>query len=153
VATGRLNVNKRFPRWFHQKQAPEFPFSKNFSQFEAAIPLKPEFRFAHEPLQAAANGRFIGRRPEMEALAERILFSEGGSFLITGYRGVGKTSFIIQVLKKLEEALPWAESFLGETRILDVHLNLARPLQPAELMHHIIRRLYDRLRRPGSTLY
>lgn len=149
VATGRLSVNKRFPGWFHPKPTPEFPFNKNFSQFEAAIPLKPEFRFAHEPLQAEANGRFIGRQSEMEALAERILFSEGGSFLITGYRGVGKTSFIIQVLKKLEDALPWAETFLGETQILDVHLNLARPLKPAELMHHIIRRLYDRLRETG----
>jgi serine/threonine-protein kinase len=93
--------------------------------------------------------RFIGRQSEMETLAERILFSEGGSFLVTGYRGVGKTSFINQVVKKLEDALPWAENFLGETEIVDIYLNVARPVQPSEIMHHVIRRLYDRLIEKG----
>jgi serine/threonine-protein kinase len=81
----------------------------------------------------------------MESLTQRILFSEGGAFLVTGYRGVGKTSFISQVVRRLEEALPWAEVFLGRTKIIDIYLNLARPLQPSEIMHHIIRRLHDRL--------
>jgi serine/threonine-protein kinase len=81
----------------------------------------------------------------MESLAERILFSAGGSFLVTGYRGVGKTSYINQVIRKLEDALPWAEQFLGKTQLVDIYLNLARPAQPSEIMHHIIRQLHDRL--------
>jgi len=126
-----------------------FPFTRSFSNYDVAVPLKPAFRFAHEPIRSDTEGRFIGRQAEMEALVERILFSEGGSFLITGYRGVGKTSFVNQVIRKLEASLPWAESFLGETRILDIHLSLARPLQPCELMHHIIRRVYTRLEETG----
>ena len=91
----------------------------------------------------------MGRQAELNALTSRLLFSEGGSFLVTGYRGVGKTSFVNQVIRRLREALPEAEPFLGRTELLDVQLNLARPVKAAELMHHIIRRLYDRLRERG----
>src|SRR6185437_1466847 len=79
------------------------------------------------------------------SLAERILFSEGGSFLVTGYRGVGKTSFVNQVIRKLDRALAWAAPVIGETQLIDISLNVARPVQPSEIMHHIIRRLHDRL--------
>jgi serine/threonine-protein kinase len=121
----------------------------NRSKYEASIPLLRTFRFVHEPIGAVSTERFIGRQSEMETLAERILFSEGGSFLVTGYRGVGKTSFINQVVKKLEEALPWAQKALGEMEVLDIYLNVARPVQPSEIMHHIIRRLHDRLIEKG----
>ena len=125
------------------------PFECDFSKYEVAVPLKPAFRFAHEPLRSDTNGRFVGREAELEALALRIMFSEGGSFLVTGYRGVGKTTFVNRVVRKLEEMVPWAQSIFGETKIIDVQLNLARPLTPAELMHHIIRRLYERLVEKG----
>ena len=138
------------PRWLLSSKSPiVFPFNRSFNTYDVAVPLKAAFRFAHEPIKSNTEGRFIGRQAEMEGLVERILFSDGGSFLITGYRGVGKTSFVNQVIRKLEDALPWAESFLGETRILDIHLSLARPLQPCELMHHIIRRVYRRLEETG----
>lgn len=109
------------------------------------IPLNPEFRFAHEPVGLQSTTTFVGRQRELDALSKRILFSNGGSFLVTGYRGVGKTSFVNQVLHNIKSNLAWAEQHLGKTEILDVHLNIARPMQPAELMHHIIRRLYGKL--------
>ena len=121
------------------------PFLQSLGQYYVTIPLKPAFRFAHEPIRSGSSLQFVGRETELDAIAERILFSDGGSFLVTGYRGVGKTSFINQVIRKLENALPWARSVLGMTEMLDIHLNIARPLQPAELMHHIVRRLYHRL--------
>jgi serine/threonine-protein kinase len=125
------------------------PFECDFSKYEVAVPLKSAFRFAHEPLRSDSNGRFVGRAAELEALALRIMFSEGGSFLVTGYRGVGKTTFVNRVVRQLEEMVPWAQSIFGETKIIDVQLNLARPLTAAELMHHIIRRLYERLEDKG----
>jgi serine/threonine-protein kinase len=131
------------------KQTIPSPFILNRSRYEASVPLLQTFRFVHEPIGVVSTERFIGRQSEMETLAERILFSEGGSFLVTGYRGVGKTSFINQVVKKLEEALPWAQKALGETEVLDIYLNVARPVQPSEIMHHIIRRLHDRLIEKG----
>lgn len=121
------------------------PFVGNRSRYEATVPLVPTFRFVHEPIGIGNASGFIGREIEMESLAERILFSDGGSFLVTGYRGVGKTSFVNQVLRTLERALPWAEGVLGPTELVDIYLNMARPVQPSEIMHHIIRRLHDRL--------
>jgi serine/threonine-protein kinase len=110
-----------------------------------AVPLHQSFRFIHEPVNAKSPAQFVGRQLEIASLADRILFSEGGSFLVTGYRGVGKTSFVNQVIRKLEEEAPRAAPVLGATEVVDVYLNVARPMQPSEMMHHIIRRMNDRL--------
>jgi serine/threonine protein kinase/Cdc6-like AAA superfamily ATPase len=110
-----------------------------------SVPLRQSFRFIHEPVSAKSSAQFVGRQAEIESLADRILFSEGGSFLVTGYRGVGKTSFVNQVIRKLGEEAPHATPVLGETEIIDVYLNVARPMQPSEMMHHVIRRMNDRL--------
>ncbi|MDQ3581270.1 MAG: ATP-binding protein [Pseudomonadota bacterium] len=120
------------------------PFASGHT-YEAAVPLTKKFRFVHEPVVGTTSTRFVGREIEMQSLAQRILFSKGGSFLVTGYRGVGKTSFVNQVVRTLELALPWAEGALGKTEIVDIYLNVARPVEPSEIMHHIIRRLRERL--------
>lgn len=102
---------------------------------QVEIPLGAGFQFVHEPIHSRIEQRFVGRADDISDLVQRIRFSEGGSFLITGYRGVGKTSFVNQVLSRLGD----------QTTLVDVQINLARPLQPSELMHLIVRRLYDRL--------
>jgi Cdc6-like AAA superfamily ATPase/predicted Ser/Thr protein kinase len=138
---------------------PASPFAANFERYETTIPLTKSFLYGHEPVgtndelvgasdaSVGANvaTRFVGRQSELNVLAQRILFSNGGSFLVTGYRGVGKTSFINQVVRKLNESLPWAKEYLKvqDIEIIDIYLNIARPVQPAELMHYIIRQLYD----------
>src|SRR5262245_22848315 len=126
-------------------ESPVFPFSRDPAKYEAAIPLISSFRYQHEPIGLNGAARFVGRQNEIDALAERILFSDGGSVLVTGYRGVGKTSFIHQVVRKLKEALPWAQGILGEMKIVDIYINLSRPVLPVQLVHHIIRRLHDSL--------
>lgn len=110
-----------------------------------AVPLRQTFRFIHEPVGVAPSEQFVGRQNEIESLADRILFSEGGSFLVTGYRGVGKTSFVNQVIRKLGEDAPLAKPVLGDVEVVDVYLNVARPMQPSEMMHHVIRRMNERL--------
>ncbi len=101
------------------------------------IPLLPSFYFGHEPLQSFANRRFVGRAEEINDFVARIEHSAGGSFLITGYRGVGKTSFVNEAISVLSQRL--------KVPVLDVYVNLARPLTEAELMHLIIRRVYEQL--------
>ncbi|NUO82485.1 protein kinase, partial [candidate division KSB1 bacterium] len=128
---------------------PNSLFNRSTGGFEAVVPLLPAFRFAHEPVRRENAARFVGREAELATLVERIIFSEGGSFLVTGYRGVGKTSFVNQVVRRLAESMLWAAPLLGDTEILEVQLNIARPLEPKELMHHIIRRLYDGLMEKG----
>ena len=110
-------------------------FRYNLNQYQVGIPLNVGFRFVHEPIHTLIGHRFVGRVAETEELVQRLQFSDGGSFLITGYRGVGKTSFVNQAIAALELRMA----------VLSVHINLSRPLQPAELMHLIIRRIYDRL--------
>jgi serine/threonine protein kinase/Cdc6-like AAA superfamily ATPase len=113
----------------------DLPGVQEARAFRIEIPLRDNFRYVHEPIHVQMEQRFVGRTAEIQDLVQRILHSEGGSFLITGYRGVGKTSFVNQVLNRLGK----------EILLLDIHVNLARPLQPSELMHLIVRRLYDRL--------
>src|ERR1022692_4641108 len=110
-------------------------FRYNLYQYQIGIPLNAAFRFVHEPIHMSIRHRFVGRVAETEELVQRLQFSDGGSFLITGYRGVGKTSFVNQVIATLEQRVA----------VLPVQINLSRPLQPAELMHLIIRCIYDRL--------
>jgi serine/threonine-protein kinase len=66
-----------------------------------SIPLNPGFRFLHEPQSSFSEDWFIGRKDEVDELVRRLQHSDGGSFLITGYRGVGKTSFVNKVLNIL----------------------------------------------------
>lgn len=111
-----------------------------------SIPLLTSFRFAHEPILVGRGDRaFVGRSNELDVLAERLLFSNGGSFLITGYRGVGKTSFVNRVIDRMRELLSWASRDLGDVTLIPVQLTLARAVKPVELMYLVIRRLYEEL--------
>ena len=111
------------------------------SQIPFCVPLVQEFSFGHEPLQSFTNRQFVGRADEINDFVTRIEHSAGGSFLITGYRGVGKTSFVNEALSVLHQRL--------QIPILDVYVSLARPLAEAELMHLIIRRVYEQLVEKG----
>src|ERR1019366_9017800 len=81
-------------------------FRYNLNQYQIGIPLNAGFRFVHEPIHMSIRHRFGGRVAETEELVQRLQFSDGGSFLITGYRGVGKTSFVNQVIATLEQYRP-----------------------------------------------
>ena len=116
------------------------------------IVLSSDFRFVHEPLgttSSASASRFVGREPELGELASRILLSEGGAFLITGYRGVGKSSFVNQVILALRRDLTAAGALIGPTDLVDVYLNFARPVSAVELMFHVLRSLRHRLQELG----
>ena len=122
------------------------PFSSSLDGQEAIIPLRKGFRFLHEPVrQEGSEAAFVGRDQDLEELAARLLFSNGGAFLVTGYRGVGKTSFVNQVIRKLSDSMPWACEQFGEVRIIAISISIPRKIAPAELMHHLVRRLYERL--------
>jgi serine/threonine-protein kinase len=93
-----------------------------------SIPLNAEFRFVHEPLDPASIGherRFVGRDDELNELASRIVLSDGGAFLITGYRGVGKSTFVNRVL---QQVTPHLKNLQGPAiDLIDVHLNVPPP--------------------------
>ena len=69
---------------------------------EVILPLRGDFLFAHEPLIESDCSRFAAREQEVEKFVVRVLNARGGAFLITGYRGVGKTTFVHQVIRVLK---------------------------------------------------
>lgn len=118
-------------------------------QVQYSIPLNAEFRFVHEPLDGSSDvhqRRFVGRDDELGELAARLVLSDGGAFLITGYRGVGKSTFVNRVLKQVDQRLAAALDLVGPVELVDVHLNVPTQMASVDLMFHILRGLYARLR-------
>lgn len=112
------------------------------------IPLNTDFRFIHEPLDctsAAHASRFVGRNDELEELVARIVLSDGGAFLVTGYRGVGKSTFINRVIEQVRTHLRQSDLSREPIQFVDVHLNVPRVMDAVELMYHVLRGLYLRL--------
>lgn len=70
----------------------------------------------------------------IENLKNRIRFSNGGAFLITGLRGVGKSTLVKRAIYELQ---------LEETIYLPVYINLSKEFEYKELLFEIIRRLYE----------
>jgi serine/threonine-protein kinase len=109
--------------------------------------LTAEFRYLHEPLsERHSEDLFVGRDEQVRQFADRIAFSFGGAFLITGFRGVGKTTFVQRTLRILEQQRGDYERLVGPFRVIPVWIGLARPIEPGQLMHLLLRQLYLTLR-------
>lgn len=144
----KSRLARLFRRIGVDSQAAERPESSiifDFAQSQVVIPLRQDFSFRHEPASNEDALQFIGRVPEINELTARLLYSKGGTFLITGFRGVGKTSFINQVLLKLESSIK-SQAPEAECHLVDIRMSLPRRLLPVELMHQIVRCLYLRLK-------
>ena len=60
------------------------------------LPLDDSFRYVHHPFAAEEDGLpLLGNEEAVLATVERILHSNGGAFLLTGFRGVGKTTVVL----------------------------------------------------------
>ena len=104
-----------------------------------SIGLRRGFRYVHQPLVDDADGiPLLGNADVVEAFKERIVHSAGGSFLVTGFRGVGKTTVIGRALAELRRS--------GDVAVLPVTLNVARPRTLEELLFEIIRRVFETLK-------
>jgi serine/threonine-protein kinase len=103
------------------------------------LPVNESFRYVHHPFAAEEDGLpLLGNEQVVLALVERILHSNGGAFLLTGFRGVGKTTVILNALEHLR-------SELGSDAVVPVFLNVARPKTTEELLFEVIRRLFEAL--------
>jgi len=105
------------------------------------IPLNDKFVFSHEPISVQNKSPMFER--DTTVLQDRIKYSTGGAFLITGFRGVGKTSFINQALKDIKYIN--GKSVNQKTRIVPIYINLSRKMSASEVMHHLVRQIYTEL--------
>ncbi|MCP2342087.1 protein kinase domain-containing protein [Actinomadura rupiterrae] len=109
------------------------------------VPLHEDFRYVHEPLWESRPGLpDLGHTQLTEALRERITYSRGGTFLITGFRGVGKTTMVQRALAALADHPPEGR------RVLPVVLSVARPMSTAHLLFAIVRRVFEALNETGE---
>jgi serine/threonine-protein kinase len=104
-----------------------------------------EFQYVHGPSWLVDDGMpVLGHRDLVDELATRIAHSRGGAFLVTGFRGVGKTSLVRQAILQVSRAVGHS------TRIVPIHITLARPVSPAELLFVVVRQLYEQLDLDGT---
>jgi len=95
--------------------------------------------------QAKEQGHFVGREKEVELLTNEILRRPSGSILISGYRGVGKTSLVYKAL--------W-EAIKKDHNIIIVILNAAQlevesdgsEINARKIIENLIKRLYSATR-------
>jgi serine/threonine-protein kinase len=104
------------------------------------IPLRPGFRYVQEPYRGDGAGfGSLGNDRLVVELENRIRHSAGGTFLITGFRGVGKTSLVLRALDELTVRCRDAEL------VVPVLMSVARSTTTQGLLFTIIRRIYETL--------
>lgn len=97
------------------------------------------FRYVHGPLVTDTGPvPFLGDERALDGLGERIRHSDGGAFLVTGFRGTGKTTMVLRMLEKLASDSDSFEYF-------PIVLNVARPFTLEELLFEVVRRLFEAL--------
>jgi Protein kinase domain len=108
------------------------------------LPLKQAFCYMHEPLRTGDTAiPLLGNADLATELRNRILHSRGGAFLITGFRGVGKSTVVLRAL----EALDGADG--GREIVVPVVISVARPTDTDRLLFAVVRRLFESLNDRG----
>ncbi|MEV6107524.1 serine/threonine-protein kinase [Streptomyces sp. NPDC051940] len=105
------------------------------------VELHRDFRYIHEPLPVGdAAIPPLGHADLVKRLRERLRFSHGGTFLVTGFRGVGKSTLVLRALAQA------AEEWRGDNEeLVIVHLSVARSMTPDQLLFAVVRRIFETL--------
>ncbi|MFD0689716.1 protein kinase domain-containing protein [Actinomadura fibrosa] len=104
------------------------------------VPLDESFRFIHEPLRTVEGAiPLLGNQGLADTLKERIVYSRGGTFLVAGFRGVGKTTLVVRALEEIARKRP------ADEQILPVVLSVARPMSTEQLLFAVVRRVFEAL--------
>jgi serine/threonine protein kinase len=102
------------------------------------IPLAPSFTLLHGPLSRDDVVPLIGNEQVIEDVMRRVVHSSGGSFLLTGFRGVGKTTVVRQALERVRERG-------GDVSLVPVFIDVAQPKTRGELLVELMKGVYERL--------
>ena len=104
------------------------------------VRLNPSFRYVHEPLPADEDVLpSLGNDAIGGELQSRLLHSEGGAFLISGFRGVGKSTMVLRVLDQIVAAVPPTDI------VIPVWLSVARSTTTERLLFAVVRRVFEGL--------
>jgi serine/threonine-protein kinase len=107
------------------------------------LQLTDGFRYTYRPVASDASFAWLGHDAEVTALRERIKHSDGGTFLVAGFPGVGKSTVVNRALQQLT-----VPNDKGRV-LVPVYVNVARPINPEQLLFAVIRRTVDTLTDQG----
>ncbi len=131
----------------------EPPLKELHAKGTSAYRLRSDYEYRHSPISFADDDPdenkkqleyFVGREKDLTDFANHLTRSrKGGAFLVTGYRGVGKTSFVNRAVfeYKLKHNLEKPQP----EEVVDIPIKLANDTLPTDLMIMIIQGLYDHL--------
>ncbi|NHM08026.1 ATP-binding protein [Flavobacterium sp. CYK-4] len=95
-----------------------------------AIGLPDDFKFINIPngTDKKSNKNFIGRKAQIIKFLSFLNSSNKGVYLITGYRGMGKTSFVNHVLYQYQKKsnLKKLGKFKNRKKIIPLHLTISQ---------------------------
>lgn len=106
------------------------------------------------PIEVEQRGYFVGRKAELDLLANEILRKTSGAILVSGYRGVGKTSLAYKALWEVKSNdknniivllnASQLEAELDEKNQLEAELGEKnQKSRPRAIIENLIRRLYS----------
>lgn len=99
------------------------------------IKINEQYRFFNSNYSFDNNTiPFFKHHAIINKIKNRIIFSNGAAFLITGLRGVGKSTLIKRVLNEID---------YDNIYCLPVYISISRKLEYKDLLFEIIRRLYE----------
>ncbi|MBA4849400.1 tetratricopeptide repeat protein [Emticicia sp. BO119] len=102
----------------------------------------PTYKFHHSPLNGDGDEIFVGRKKIKDKFLNILKNGEkNGAYLITGYRGMGKTSFVKSVLSEYTEA---EKNSNGQ--VLKVDISFAQvDLKETDILRQITKGLIDQV--------
>ncbi len=122
----------------------------NSKPTEKKIILKKDWDLSPKisPIDGTFEGYFAGRKQELDLLTNEILHKKRGSILVSGHRGVGKTSLVYKVLSEVQKR---------DKDVIVVLMNAAQleaegeseersKIKPRSIIENLIRRLYTVIR-------
>lgn len=108
------------------------------------FPLKESFRYVHEPSRADDDALpSLGNDELIAELEKRLRHSRGGTFLITGFRGVGKSTLVMRALDELSTRSGPSDV------VVPVAMSVARSTTTERLLFAIVRRVFETLSDQG----
>lgn len=113
--------------------------------FPISPPMNIEIANLPDAKQRRDMGHYGGRRDELNKFINELLRRPKGSILISGYRGVGKTSFVYKALSelKLKDRDHEIIIVMLNAAQLDVWQKNNEGIDPKKIIENLIRRLYS----------
>ncbi|HNR19445.1 MAG TPA: ATP-binding protein [Bacteroidia bacterium] len=109
----------------------------------------PDYKYYHQPIKdATEDDTWVGREIITEKLKSYILDGkkQGGAYLITGYRGMGKTSFVQRAIEDVKRD----NAFNKRKRIQEVVVSFGqRDIKELDILRQIIKGISNNLLEPN----